>query len=101
MIVNLARRDGDNVVLERIEGNFLFEGGEAQEGVLVTFEHAGSEVTGRVINVAPASFVEGPDPGPDAGPVVEIELVDDCMQDRGGEIARANLPPGDDTDTNI
>jgi hypothetical protein len=97
MIVNLARRVGDVVVQERIGGDLLFEGGEAQEGVLVTFHHDGSELTGRVIHVAEAP----PDDDPDAGPVVEVELVDDLTQDLGGERARANLPPSNDTDTNI
>jgi hypothetical protein len=97
MIVNLARRVGDSVVLERIEGDLLFEGGDAQEGVLVTFEHEGREVTGRVINVAPSPS----DADSAAGPVIEVELIDASTLDIGGEIARANLPPGDDTDTNI
>jgi hypothetical protein len=97
MIVNLARRAGDSVVLERIEGDLLFEGGEAQEGVLVTFERDGREVTGRVIHVAPTPSADDPD----AGLVIEVELVDDLTKDQGGEIARANLPPGDDTDTTI
>jgi hypothetical protein len=94
--VNLARRLGDTIVQERIAGDLLFEGGEAQEGVLVTFHHDGSELTGRVIHVAEAA-----DDDPDTGPVIEVELVDDLTQDLGGERALANLPPGDDTDTNI
>jgi hypothetical protein len=97
MIVNLVRRVGDTIVQERITGDLLFEGGDAQEGVLVTFHHDGGEITGRVIHVAAAP----PDDDPDAGLVIEIELIDDLTQDLGGERARANLPPGDDTDTTI
>lgn len=51
MIVNLVRHVGDNIVLERIDGNLLFEGGAAQEGVLATFQLDDRELTGRVINV--------------------------------------------------
>jgi hypothetical protein len=92
MIVNLARRVGDSVVLERIDGDLLFEGGAAQEGVLATFQLEDRELTGRVINVAN---------GPDEETVIEIELIDQVTQDAEGEITRANLPPGDDTDTKI
>jgi len=92
MIVNLARRVGDSVVLERIDGDLLFEGGAAQEGVLATFQLDDRELTGRVINVADR---------PDEETVVEIELIDQVTQDAGGEITRANLPPGDDTGTKI
>ena len=92
MIVNLARRVGDSVVLERIDGDLLFEGGAAQEGVLATFQLDDREFTGRVINVADR---------PDEETVVEIELIDQVTQDAGGEITRANLPPGDDTGTKI
>jgi hypothetical protein len=92
MIVNLARRVGDSVVLERIDGDLLFEGGAAQEGVLATFQLDDRELTGRVINVADR---------PDEETVVEIELVDQVTQDAEGEITRANLPPGDDTGTKI
>jgi hypothetical protein len=92
MIVNLARRDGDNVLLERIDGEMVFVGGAAQEGVLVTFEHDGREVTGRIIKVAD---------DPEAEPGVEIELIDEEVHDLESEITLANLPPGNDTDTKI
>jgi len=90
MIINLARRVGDSVTLEHIDRDLLFEGGAAQEGVLVTFQLDDQEVTGRIINVAD-------EPGEET--VVKIELIDQAAQDAGGEITKANLPPGDDTDT--
>jgi hypothetical protein len=92
MIVNLVRHVGDNIVLERIDGNLLFEGGAAQEGVLATFQLDDRELTGRVINVVEE---------PDEETVVEIELIDQAAQDAEGEITRANLPPDDDTGTRI
>jgi hypothetical protein len=92
MIFDLARRIGDCVVLERIEGDLLFEGGAAQVGVLATFEHDGSPITGRVVSV-----VEHPD----SEASVEIELIDQRSQDVNGEVARENLPPDDDTHTKI
>jgi hypothetical protein len=90
MIVNLARRVGDSMVLEHIDGDLLFEGGAAQEGVVVTFRLDDREVAGRVTNVAEH---------PKEETVVKIDLIDQAAQDAGGEITKANLPPGDDTDT--
>jgi hypothetical protein len=92
MIVNLARRVGDSVILEHIDGDLLFEGGAAQEGVLVTFQLDDREFSGRVIKVVDE---------PDEETVVKIELIDQAAQDAGGEITRANLPPDDDTGTKI
>jgi hypothetical protein len=83
MIINLARRVGDSVTLEHIDSDLLFEGGAAQEGVLVTF---------KLDEVAD-------EPGEET--VVKIELIDQAAQDAGGEITRANLPPDDETDTKI
>jgi len=97
MIVNMARRDGGSVVMERVDGDFLFEGGAAQEGVLVTFELDGRQVTGRIVSVSPDS----PDDGVGAGPVVEIELIDEEAHDVESEMTLANLPQDHDTDTKI
>jgi hypothetical protein len=97
MIVNLVRRAGDTMVQERIDSDLLFEGGDAQEGVLVTFEHEGREITGRVVHVGKAP----PENDPGAGLVIEVELIDNLTQDLGGEVARANLPPDNDTDTKL
>jgi hypothetical protein len=92
MIVNLTRRVEDSVVLDRIHGDLLFEGGAAEKGVLATFQLDNRELTGRVINVTDE---------PDQETVVEIELIDQVAQDAEGEITRANLPPGGDIGTKI
>ncbi|MBV8779253.1 MAG: hypothetical protein JO032_13295 [Alphaproteobacteria bacterium] len=97
MVVNFARCVGDTIVQERIEGDLLFEGGDAQQGVLVTFRHGGREITGRVVSVGAAP----PEDDPEAGLVIEVEAIDNETQDLGGEVARINLPPDDDTGTKI
>jgi hypothetical protein len=97
MIVNLVRRVGDALVQERIEGDVLFEGGDAQAGVLVTFQQDGRAITGRVVSVGTAAANDDPD----AGLVVEVELIDGLTQALGGEVARANLPPENDADSTI
>jgi hypothetical protein len=94
MIVNLLRREDDNIVLERIEGDMLFEGGAAAVGVVVTFQLDGRETVGRIVRISPTDDSE-------AEPIIEIEEIDPGTQDFGGEVARANLPPGDDTSTKI
>jgi hypothetical protein len=94
MIVNLLRREDDNIVLERIEGDMLFEGGAAAVGVAVTFQLDGRETVGRIVRVAPTDDSE-------AEPIIEVEEIDQGDQDVGGEVALANLPPGDDTSTKI
>jgi hypothetical protein len=92
MIVNLARRDGDTLTLERIDGDLFFEGGDAQIGVLATFMHGGEQVTGRIVNVVrPLSGAPG-----DGEPVVDIELVDVAVLDAEAQITLANLPPDND-----
>jgi hypothetical protein len=96
MILNVMRRTGDSPVLERVDGDLLFEGGAAEEGVLATFQLDGHEVTGRVVRVLDAA-----DGTADAGSVIEIELIDEQDHDLDSEITLANLPPGDDTDTKI
>ena len=90
MIVNVVRRAGDSAVLERIDGDLLFEGGAAEEGVLATFQLDGREVTGRVIRVLPA------DAAVDAESSIEIELIDEEGHDIDSEITLANLPPDKD-----
>lgn len=94
MIVNLARRDGDTVVMERIDGDLVFEGGQVQEGVLVRFPLDGGEVTGRIIKVSSSGDSA-------AETVVAIELIDEQIQDTGAQVALENLPPGDDTGSEI
>jgi hypothetical protein len=94
MIVNLVRRTGDTMIREPLEEGVIFEGGEAQEGVLVTFKRDGREVTGRVIKLS-----DGQDP--DAGPLIEIEEIDQEAQDAASERVLAKLPARNDFDTNI
>ncbi|HTZ36376.1 MAG TPA: hypothetical protein VMB84_10155 [Stellaceae bacterium] len=91
MIVNLARRDGDTIVLEEIEGPIEFDGSQVQVDVLVSFEHDGEAATGRIIKVDR----EGGEP------VIEIELVDRDALDAESEIALANLPPSPGYETQI
>lgn len=95
MIINLARRDGDAIVMERINAPADFEGSGAQEGVLVTFPLEGSEVTGRIIRVIPTTDE------PDAEPAIDVELVDRAALDAESEITLAQLPPKDDFTTEI
>jgi hypothetical protein len=97
MIVNLARRDGDSIVSERIDGDLFFEGGGAQVGVLVTFGLHGEQVTGRIIKVSPLSL----DDAPDEGPVIDLELIDEAAHDVESEITLANLPPENDSGSKI
>lgn len=96
MLVDLARRNGDTLVVERIEAPVDFEGSGAQEGVLVTFPLAGREVTGRIIRVVAPDAEK-----PDAEPIVEIELVDRAALDAESVIALANLPPKSDFTTEL
>jgi hypothetical protein len=93
MIINLARRDGDGIVMERIDVPVEFEGSGAQPGVLVTFPLDGRDVTGRIIgvNTAPA----------EDEPAIDVELVDRAALDAASEIARAQLPPKDDFTTEL
>lgn len=89
MIVNVMRRNGDSVVLERVDSEFFFEGGAAEAGVLATFELDGQDVTGRVVRVLDGGAA-------DAGSVVEVELIDETQHDAESEFTRANLPPRND-----
>jgi hypothetical protein len=90
MIVNLVQRDGDGVVLERLDGNLFFEGGDAQIGALATFSLNGELYTGRVVHVAPATLLDEPS--------VDIELIDVAAHDAESQITLASLPPGNDND---
>ena len=90
MLVNLARRDGDNLVIERIDEPVDFEGSGAQEGVLVNFPLDGRDVTARIVEVIAPS----PD-DPDAVPVITVELVDRAALDAESKITLAHLPPKD------
>jgi hypothetical protein len=94
MIVNLVWRTGDTMIREPLEEGVIFEGGEAQEGVLVTFKRDGREVTGRVIKLS-----DGQDPV--SGPLIEIEEIDQEAQDAASERVLAKLPARNDFDTNI
>jgi hypothetical protein len=93
MIVNLARRDGDAVVLERIEAPVTFEGGQAQENVLVLFPLDRQNVTARVVRVLPDD--------PSGAPAIEVALVDQAAIDAASEETLANLPPRDDFTTEL
>ena len=93
MIVNLVRRDGDAVVLERIEAPVTFEGGQAQEGVLVLFPLERQNVTARVIRVLPRD--------PSGAPAIEVALVDQAAIDAASAETLARLPPKDDFTTEL
>jgi|HubBroStandDraft_6_1064221.scaffolds.fasta_scaffold2410081_1 hypothetical protein len=91
MIVNLARHVGDEIVLERLDEPVMFEGGQAQIGVLVSFPFEGREVTARIVDVRPH----------DSDPVIEVELIDKEALDVESEMTLAGLPPKDDFGTDI
>ena len=94
MTVSLARRAGDEFVLERVSDGVVFEGGQAQPGVVVTFVHRGHEVTARVVEV------EAGTPGEAAASIVTLEEIDANRQDRESERALDMLtPPNDLFDT--
>jgi len=93
MIVNLARGAGDSTVLERIDIPVTFEGGQAQEGILVRFPLEGREVTARIVKVLPHD--------PDGEPVIEVALIDQEALDAESEITLATLPAKDDFTTEL
>ncbi len=89
MIVNLARLTGDGTILERVEGDVMFEGGEPHEGVLATFTFDGREVSGRIIKVSHSI------PGDvDSELILTVEPIDWEHEDVGAEEALRSLPPG-------
>ena len=96
MIINVAHHEGDDTVIERVDAPVDFEGSGAQEGVLVSFPLEGQDVTGRIIRVLAPS-----DEMPDAGPIIEVELVDREALDAESEIALAHLPPKSDFTTEL
>ena len=77
------------MILERVEGNVMFEGGEPHEGVLATFKHQGREVSGRIIKVSHFT----PDDA-DSERIVTIEQIDQAAADIGAEEALRSLPRG-------
>jgi hypothetical protein len=89
MIVNLARSSGDGVMLERVEGDVMFEGGEPHEGVLATFSIDGREVTGRIIGVSHSV----PD-DVSSELTVTVEPVDLMQEDSEAVEALDSLAPG-------
>jgi len=89
MIVNFARPAGDGVILERVEGDVMFEGGEPHEGVLATFKHQGREVPGRIIKVSHSIADDM-----DSELIVTVEQIDREIEDIGAEEALGSLPPG-------
>lgn len=93
MIVNLARRDGDAVVLDQIEAPVTFEGGQAQEGVLVLFPLDGQNVTARVIRLLPDD--------PSGAPAIEVALVDQAAIDAASAETLAQVPPKDKFTTEL
>ena len=93
MIVNLARRDGDAATLERLEAPVTFEGGQAQEGVLVVFPLDGENVTARIIRVLPDD--------PSGEPAIEVALVDQEAIDAASAETLAHLPLKDDFTTEL
>lgn len=88
MLVGVTRSDGDATVMERINAPVDFEGSGAQEGVLVNFPFEGREVTGRITRVLAPTAGQ-----PDAGPAIEVALVDRDTLDVESEMALAKLPP--------
>jgi len=93
MLIDLARRAGNALVIDRIEAVVDFEGGAAEEGVLANFQLDGREVTGRIIRIFES--------GDGADRVVEIELIDEVVHDRDSGETLAHLPPGNETDPTI
>jgi hypothetical protein len=89
MIVNLARSSGDGMMLERVEGDVMFEGGEPHEGVLATFSIDGREVTGRIIGVSHSV----PD-DVSSELAVTVEPVDLMQEDSEAVEALDSLAPG-------
>ena len=85
----MARRAGDDLVLEPIGGDVMFEGGEPNEGVLATFTFDGREVTGRIIEVSHSTSNIA-----DSELVVTVEQIDREVEDVGAEEALRSLPPG-------
>jgi hypothetical protein len=95
MLIDLIRRGmGDTLAFERIEASPVdFEGGAAEEGVLVNFALDGRAVTGRIIRVY--------DSADGTEQVIEVEPINENVHDRDSEETLAHLPPGDDTGTTI
>ena len=93
MLIDLARKAGNALVIERMEATVDFEGGAVEEGVLATFQAEGREMTGRVIRAY--------DSAAGAEQVVEVELIDETGHDIESELTLSRLPPGDDTGTKI
>jgi hypothetical protein len=91
MIINLARRAGNELVLEEIEDGVMFEGGQPQPGVIVTFTHRGHEVSARITEVTTA-----PDDPSGKEPIVTMVEVDRPRLDGESEITLQDLPPATD-----
>ena len=87
MIINLARRDGDALVLEDIGDGVMFEGGQPQPGVIVTFTHEGQEISARIAEVTAS---------PDDEPIVTMVEIDRPALDQESESALEKLPPESD-----
>ena len=96
MLVNLAHRVGDALVVEQIDEPVDFEGSGAQEGVLVTFPLEGRDVTGRITKV-----IERSSDDPTAEPVIEVELVDREALDAESGVTLARLPPKTEFSTEL
>ena len=96
MLVNVARRDGDALLMEQIDEPVDFEGSGVQEGVLVSFPLEGREVTGRIIKVLEPSAGD-----PTAEPVIEVELIDRDVLDAESQVTLARLPPKTEFSTEL
>jgi hypothetical protein len=96
MLVNLAHRVGDALVIEQIDEPVDFEGSGVQEGVLVTFPLEGREVTGRITKVTAPSTED-----PTAEPAIEVELIDREALDAESVITLARLPPKTEFSTEL
>jgi hypothetical protein len=92
MIINLAKRAGDALLLEEIDDGVMFEGSQPQPGVIVTFHHEGREISARIVDVTPPSLN---DPA-GADTIVTIEEIDPQTHDRESERTLEELPPDSD-----
>jgi hypothetical protein len=96
MIVNFARPTGNGLILEPLEVEVVFEGGEPHEGVLATFTLDGREVSGRIIKVSHSTAN-----AVDSELIVTVEQIDQEAEDIGSEEALRSLPPRNDSEENL
>src|ERR1700722_7353766 len=91
MIINLARQAGDALGLENIGDGVMFEGGQPQPGVIVTFTHEGQEISARITEVTAS-----PDDPTGEEPIVTMVEIDRPALDQESESTLQKLPPASD-----